>query len=174
MADLPQHMAIAAVLASPTETGLGYDEGTHIIWWTATTLYLLPYVWTAGLSKWVGVRLAMRSVVFLSMALFPIGIGLILRAQRKPVLWTILALPFVTTEPSFGGFQFQSVDFFGARLYWARDFESSKNAEQSCAELLGLATSAPRIYGMAFYWGTACSVFPRAVERISCVGSYPH
>ena len=102
MADLPQHMAIAAVLANPTDTGLGYDE--HYVVNYGSTLYLLPYLWTVGFSKFMGLELAMRSVVFLSMALFPIGIWSILRAQSKPVLWTILALPFVYNRAFFWGF----------------------------------------------------------------------
>ena len=52
MADLPQHMAIAAVLANPTDTGLGYDEHYAVNY--GSTLYLLPYLWTVGFrNSWV-------------------------------------------------------------------------------------------------------------------------
>ena len=152
MADLPQHMAIAAVLASPTETGLGYDE--HYVVDYSTTLYLLPYVWTAGLSKWVGVELAMRSVVFLSMALFPIGIGLILRAQRKPVLWTILALPFVYNRAFFWGFFNFNLSISLALVCIGLMISNRPKRGQSwLLGLLGLAVSTTHIYGMAFLVG---------------------
>lgn len=102
MTDLPQHLAVAAILehgADPSFELARYFEVD-----LTRTLYLLPYGLCLGLGKVLGLRLAMNVVVVLGGATYLGGIVLLLRARHQPGWLALLALPFLFNRAFFWGF----------------------------------------------------------------------
>jgi hypothetical protein len=152
MTDLPQHLAIVAVLASPDDPG--FSEYYTVEY--GNTLYLLPYLMALGLSKLLGLELAMRFVVFLSMCAFPLGIWSILRAMSKPSWMAILALPFVYNRAFFWGFVNFNLGIGLALICLGLVISPHRSRGRDwLLAVLGLAVSTTHIYGMAFILGYA-------------------
>jgi hypothetical protein len=152
MTDLPQHMAVAAILLSPDDPSLGFSDYYEVE--LGKTLYLLPYLLTVGLSKILGLELAMRTVVFGSMIATPMGIWALLRAMGKPGWMAVLALPFVFNRAFFWGFLNFNLGIGLALLCLAIVIHPRRSRRRDVVLCgLGLAVSTTHIYGMAFLLG---------------------
>jgi hypothetical protein len=101
MVDLPQYVAASRVLMHLDDPVYGFApfyqlalaKGPAVL-----TLYLL-----GGLSLLTSLDLATRVVTFLSVVLYPLGLGALLRAQGKPFALLLLGLPLVYASPFFWG-----------------------------------------------------------------------
>jgi hypothetical protein len=102
MADLPQHLAVAALIEHLHEPS--FDLARYFEVDFSRTLYLLPYGLCIGLGRVLGLRLAMHVVVALSSVLYLAAIGLLLRARQQPAWLAVLALPFIYNRAFYWGF----------------------------------------------------------------------
>ncbi len=106
MTDLPQHLALAAILEHLDDRAYGFsdyyepaaDPGRR------TLPYALQFVLVRGLAGFVPLDLAMHGFVFLAAVSLPLGVLAVLRAQGKPSWLALLALPFVYNRAWFWGF----------------------------------------------------------------------
>ena len=57
-----------------------------------------------ALSRLVGIEIAVRCMVLLTVALYPLGVAAVLRALGKPPWLGLLALPLVYNRAFFWGF----------------------------------------------------------------------
>jgi len=102
MTDLPQHLAITSILKNLQNPDYGFAPFYQIEW--THTLYLFPYWLALFFAKFLPLELAMRCVITISVLLYPLGIFLILRAQKKPGIFALLTLPLLFNRAFFWGF----------------------------------------------------------------------
>jgi hypothetical protein len=102
MTDLPQHVAISAILSHPHDPHFGFDAYYRIA--LDRSPYLLPYAVAIALAPVLSLELAVRVVVFLSVLSYFAGIVLLLRHFGKPWPLVLLAVPFAYHRAFFWGF----------------------------------------------------------------------
>ena len=102
MTDLPQHEAIVSIMRHMHDPSFGFER--YYDWALNRTLYVLPYFLATGLAYLVPVRLALHITVFISTLSYPLGILMTLRALKKPLILTLLALPILYNRSFFWGF----------------------------------------------------------------------
>ena len=102
MTDLPQHEAIVAIMRHMHDPAYGFER--YYDWALDRTLYVFPYFLAVGLSFVMPVRLALHVTIFVAALSYPLGVLLTLRALKKPIILTLLALPLVYNRGFFWGF----------------------------------------------------------------------
>jgi hypothetical protein len=104
--DMPQHLAVAAMLTDPTGAERGFAE--YYIPAPDPLRRLLSYsvqsAFLRGLGQGIPLEHAMRVFVFLSVVAYPLGVLAVLRALGKPTLLALLALPLAYNRAFFWGF----------------------------------------------------------------------
>lgn len=101
MTDLPQHFAILSILRNLNDPSYGFSK--YYEYDFTKNLYMLPYLIAWGLTYVMSMEVALRSVVFLSLIVYPLGILALLRTLRKPVVLALLAIPLVYNFNTFWG-----------------------------------------------------------------------
>jgi hypothetical protein len=102
MTDLPQHEAIVSIMRHMHDPAYGFEP--YYDWAWDRTLYVLPYVVATGLSYLVPLHSALHITVFAATLSYPLGVLLTLRALRKPLVLTLLAVPLLYNRGFFWGF----------------------------------------------------------------------
>ncbi len=102
MTDLPQHEAIVSIMRHMHDPAYGFER--YYDWALDRTLYVFPYFLAVGLSFLLPVRWALHIIVFVATLSYPFGILLTLRALKKPLILTLLALPLLYNRGFFWGF----------------------------------------------------------------------
>lgn len=102
MTDLPQHEAIVSIMRHMKDPAYGFER--YYDWAFERTLYVFPYFISVALSFLMPVRIALHVTVFITALSYPLGVLLTLRALRKPVWISLLALPLVYNRAFFWGF----------------------------------------------------------------------
>ena len=102
MTDLPQHEAIVSIMRHMHDPAYGFEP--YYEWALGRTLYVFPYFLALGLSFLVPLGWALRITVFVATLSYPLGVLLMLRALKKPVVLTLLALPLLYNRAFFWGF----------------------------------------------------------------------
>ena len=102
MTDLPQHEAIVSIMRHMHDPSYGFDR--YYQWALGRTLYVFPYFLAVLLAFVVPVRLALHLVVFIAALSYPLGVLLTLRALKRPLWISLLALPLVYNRAFFWGF----------------------------------------------------------------------
>lgn len=104
--DIPQHLAIASMLAHAGEPAYGFDS-----WYepaNESTLRMLAYATQYRVTLWVGslssLEFGIRVFVFLSLVAYPVAVLVALRCLHKPAWLALLALPLVYNRAFFWGF----------------------------------------------------------------------
>ncbi len=102
MTDLPQHEAIVSIMRHMHDPAYGYNR--YYEWALDRTLYVFPYFLAVGLSLLLPVKLALHLTVFAATFSYPLGVLLTLRALKRPLVLTLLALPLIYNRSFFWGF----------------------------------------------------------------------
>jgi hypothetical protein len=102
MTDLPQHEAIVSIMRHMHDPAYGF--GAYYEWALDRTLYILPYVLALGLSYLMPVPLAVHVTIFVAVISYPLGLLMLLRALKRPLWLSLLALPLVYNHGFFWGF----------------------------------------------------------------------
>ncbi len=152
--DLPQHYAMASMFGNLDAEKLGYFRHYELA--LDRSLYLLPYVFGGYLSRVVGIDAAMRSLVFLSLVLYPLGVLLALRVMKKPPLLALLALPLVYNRAVFWGFLSSNLSiglaFVAIAVFMRRE---QTRVSTTVLTVLSVAIALCHIYGAAVLLGYA-------------------
>jgi hypothetical protein len=156
MVDLPQYVAASRILMHLHDPAYGFAPFYKLAFAKApavVTLYLL-----GGLSWLTSLDAATRVVTFLSVALYPLGLCALLRAQGKPIALALLGLPLVYASPFFWGLLPSSLS---AGLAWIAIalLISARNDRASRIGLLALCTMLPltHAFGVAIVVGYAAT-----------------
>ena len=102
MTDLPQHEAIVSIMRHMHDPAYGFQS--YYDWAWDRTLYVFPYFLALGLSFLVPLHWALRITVFVATLSYPLGVLLTLRALKKPLALTLLALPLLYNRSFYWGF----------------------------------------------------------------------
>jgi hypothetical protein len=101
MTDLPQHFAILSILRNLRDPSYGFSQ--YYEYDFTKNLYMLPYLIAWALTYVMPLEVALRSVVFLSLIVYPLGLIALLRTLRKPAVLALLAIPLVYNFNTFWG-----------------------------------------------------------------------
>lgn len=101
MTDFPQHLATLSILTNIDDPSFGFSQYYELDF--TKSLYILPYLLAWGLTVIMPIELALRSVVFLSIIVYPLGLLLLLRSRRKPAMLALLAVPLIYNIATFWG-----------------------------------------------------------------------
>ena len=102
MTDLPQHEAIVSIMRHLHDPSFGFER--YYDWALNRTLYVFPYMLATGLAYVMPVRMALHITVFIATLSYPLGVMMTLRALKKPLILTLLALPLLYNRAFFWGF----------------------------------------------------------------------
>jgi hypothetical protein len=149
MTDLPQHIALASILAHHQDAAYGFEAYYSVEWFH--TPYVLPYALAVALGNIMPLAVAMRIVVFLSIVAYPLGIVALLRAANKPVWFALLAIPIVYNRAFFWGFiAFELGIGLAIAAFACLVSEHKSRARDGLFALLTLAATFCHVYGLAF------------------------
>lgn len=152
MVDLPQHLAIVSMLEHHDDPAYGFS--TYYEPAFDRTLYWLPYALVLALGRAMPLEAAMRCVVLLALALYPVGIVACLRALGKPAWLGLLALPLVYNQAFFWGFVNMSLAVGLAFLAWALLLRTERGPAASLAiAAISAAVVLTHGYGVAMVLG---------------------
>jgi hypothetical protein len=154
MTDLPQHFATLSILVNLHNPAYGFDKFYELDF--SKSLYIVPYLIGWALSYLMSIEMALRVVVYLSLITYPLGVLAMLRAQGKPALLALLAIPLVFNFSTFWGFinlnLAVGVAFFAFALF---SREQPTLRSEIALFILCLINTATHLYGAAFILGYA-------------------
>lgn len=148
MTDLPQHTAVASILAHHRDPTYGFDE-FYVVDWLRTP-YVLPYAIAVAIGRLASVPIGMHVVVFLSTIAFPVAIYWLLRVAGKPSWFALLAIPLVYNRAFFWGFiNFNLAIGLALGAFALCIDDRNSRARNLIHALLVLAAAFTHIYGIA-------------------------
>lgn len=148
MTDLPQHLAVAAILDGHGDPATGFAEYYRVDWFRVP--YVLVYALTVALTKVLPLKLALHVVVFASVIAYPLAIVALLRALRKPVWFALLAVPLAYNRAFFWGFINFNLSIGLALAAFTLFVSPTKSRRRDVAlAVLCLLTALCHIYGLA-------------------------
>jgi hypothetical protein len=152
MTDLPQHAAVVSILRHLGDPAYGFEPYYTID--LGRTLYLLPYALAWALAHVVSIQTAVNLVVLLSVAAYPAGVLLFLRAQKKPAILVLLALPLLYNRSFYWGFVNLNLSLGLALCALAIVVSERRSlAGDVVLALLTVAAVLSHLYGIAFFVG---------------------
>jgi hypothetical protein len=147
MTDLPQHEAIVSIMRHMHDPSFGFDR--YYEWALNRTLYIFPYLLSTGLAYIVPIGVAMQITVFLATVSYPLGVMMTLRALRKPLVLTLLALPLVYNRAFFWGFLHFNFGIGLAFFTLSQLVGTWSRAAKWSVAGLSLLTAVSHVYGLA-------------------------
>lgn len=170
MRELPQYAALSRMLLHLHDPRYGFDAFYGLDVWRGASV--LP-LWLWGqLADWIGLPLASRLLAFASVWLLQLGVCAVLRAQRKPVLLSLLGLPFTYASAFYHGLIPSSLSVglaFWAIAWWMR---GDHPRAQGWLLLISVALPLTHPFGMVLVGlYVACSFLTRPRPRWTRLGA---